>query len=288
MYKLSKSELLEAFNDQVEYIQSSINLFDGGQLNEARRIATALRILFHDTNQSHLLTGQLQVKNNLLFYSLANEYSPTNLLSSWMLLAVHMKIDNGSSFTHFVPRTVKDDHSRTFFLTFDDWWNQVIFDDREYRLTRRDIVLTIANKDGGAHVQGSLPDSYAHLVKQHSLGIMLGDGQPLIDNPALISIRAIADEFISSLELYHKRIVALHAFAGHDFEMHFFDDKKQQRFLWSSTDRSTSPEAMSLVNKYKYERRVDMGVAFTGDTKYREAIVPIGYNVKCNQDLLIK
>jgi|GEM_PF-5212253 len=44
-YKLNDKELLEHWGDQLTFIQSSIVNFDNG--NEARRIATSLRIMFH-------------------------------------------------------------------------------------------------------------------------------------------------------------------------------------------------------------------------------------------------
>lgn len=34
---------------------------------------------------------------------------------------------------------------------FNDWWNEIIFDDKKNKFTRRDIVTYVANQDGGAH-----------------------------------------------------------------------------------------------------------------------------------------
>lgn len=31
---------------------------------------------------------------------------------------------------------------------FNDWWNEIIFDDKKNKFTRRDIVTYVANQDG--------------------------------------------------------------------------------------------------------------------------------------------
>jgi hypothetical protein len=42
-------------------------------------------------------------------------------------------------------------------LQFPHWWNEVIFvDGARAELTRRDLVLAVANQDGGAHVVPTL------------------------------------------------------------------------------------------------------------------------------------
>lgn len=41
-----------------------------------------------------------------------------------------------------------NNQSRCFFLMFNDWWNEIIFDDKKNKFTRRDIVTYVANQDG--------------------------------------------------------------------------------------------------------------------------------------------
>ena len=53
---------------------------------------------------------------------------------------------------------------------FNDWWNEIIFDDKKNKFTRHDIVTYVANQDGGAHVDSELDESYATLTKMNSLG----------------------------------------------------------------------------------------------------------------------
>ena len=53
---------------------------------------------------------------------------------------------------------------------FEDWWNEIIFDDTKNKFTRRDIITFVANQDGGAHVDDELHEKYAMLGKMNSLG----------------------------------------------------------------------------------------------------------------------
>ena len=55
-------ELCHLFAEQLSLIGSSAYMFDRGNRAEAARIATALRVLFHDTPKSHSVVGQLGIK----------------------------------------------------------------------------------------------------------------------------------------------------------------------------------------------------------------------------------
>lgn len=69
-YKLSKQELQDHWDDQDE--------------KEAQRLATHLRVLFHETQKSKSIFGQL--KPQIIFYSSGDLYTPSNLFTSWTLL----------------------------------------------------------------------------------------------------------------------------------------------------------------------------------------------------------
>ena len=67
-YKLSKQEFQDHWDDQIRFIQKSIKEFDLGDEKEAQRLATHLRILFHETSSSKSIFGQLNT--HLVTYSL--------------------------------------------------------------------------------------------------------------------------------------------------------------------------------------------------------------------------
>ena len=65
-------------------IEKSIKEFDRGDEKEAQRLATHLRVLFHETQKSKSIFGQL--KPQIIFYSSGDLYTPSNLFTSWTLL----------------------------------------------------------------------------------------------------------------------------------------------------------------------------------------------------------
>lgn len=247
-YKLSDKELLEHWEDQIEFIRSSIENFDNGNDNESRRIATSLRILFHQTDQSKSLLKQL--KFPIIFYSSGGLYTPSNLLSSWTLLSMEM----GSKGLYYRPSDDDSSHStRTFFLRFEDWWNEIIFDDKNNFFTRKDIVLFVANQDGGAHVDPSMKESFAKLVKYNSLGWVDGMGNYPQNNPIYQAIRVIANEVLTSNNLFKTGMKNRFEQKEKDFEMRFVDSNK--RYKWSNTEINKSEETQQIVEKHKVEPR---------------------------------
>ena len=84
---------------------------------------------------------------------------------------------------------------------FNDWWNEIIFDDKKNKFTRRDIVTYVANQDGGAHVDPELDESYATLTKMDSLGWTGYNVNKPLNNPAYQAIRTIANEVLYSIAI---------------------------------------------------------------------------------------
>ncbi|MNY38532.1 hypothetical protein D3C86_1731660 [compost metagenome] len=88
-------------------------------------------------------------------------------------------------------------------VSFEDWWDKIVFvDQHQSRFSRKDIVLTVANQDGGAHVDPSLDESYIRLAKENSLGWKLSVGsseKDLNNGPVYPSIRSIANELLATL-----------------------------------------------------------------------------------------
>ncbi|MDN6749689.1 MAG: hypothetical protein L0L95_05495, partial [Staphylococcus equorum] len=92
-YKLDRQELFAHWNEQLNFIQSSVSNFDKGNENEARRIATSLRIMFHETSHSHSLVKQINLNHSFFLWSSGELYTPSNLLSSWILLQLNIDKD---------------------------------------------------------------------------------------------------------------------------------------------------------------------------------------------------
>jgi hypothetical protein len=95
---------------------------------------------------------------------------------------------------------------------FADWWNDpVIKDDDNELLSRRDFVLALANKDGGAHID-TLQRRVQRLAQEGSVGWMIGaineEDRPISEqlitlSPILESVRTIAEEVRLTINNQH-------------------------------------------------------------------------------------
>ena len=95
-------------------------------------------------------------------------------------------------------------------MTLHDWWNErVLRDDHRHHFTRRDIILTVANQDGGAHVDPEIDEAYHRLANEHSIGfISVGpDGQKPLEHIEKVYVRQIAWELIQSMERAWAKVI---------------------------------------------------------------------------------
>lgn len=250
-YQQTKDDLLVHWNDQIDFIKRSCESYDTGIHSEAKRIATSLRLLFHNTHFSMSLFNQLGYSNSFLFWSSGSLYTPSNLLPSWTLLSLQLNWEE----MIYLP-ILKDISNRTFFLDLDDWWNEIIFDDKEFFLSRKDVVLSVANKDGGAHVDPEFDESYSNIGKRNSLGFFIETSEEQIppnNNPIYASIRQIACEVLYSCDLFMLTFRRV-PYPDRKFEMRFVDEKNR-RFKWSETDITCSEETKNIISNYRSEPR---------------------------------
>lgn len=190
--KQTKQELLDHLYDNLNFLRLSASAFDAGHTSEAKRLAVTTRLLLHDTNRSKSLLGLLGWKQGVGYLDTAHDYNPNNLISHLGLV-----VFGGGSY--IAPL---DDRPNKFIL-FPKWWNKIIIVDKnKNQFNRRELILALANKDGGAHVDPKLSKAYSDLTRKNSVGWLLSDGT--IDKPMVnierFSMRQIAHEVIRSIE----------------------------------------------------------------------------------------
>jgi hypothetical protein len=196
----SLAELEVHLRDHLDFLQSSADAFDGGKIGEAKRIAVSLRVLFHDTSRSSSLLGQLDLLSGK-FLSTAAPYRPGNM-TSHIGLAMMTMTEAGADY--FAPL---DDVPWKRWLSFGDWWNEIIFVDRERaEMSRKNLVLAVANQDGGAHVDPTLSETYARLSRHNSLGWVFEPGNVPIENVTRSAIRQVGHEALKTLVTGYQRM----------------------------------------------------------------------------------
>jgi hypothetical protein len=196
--KKSRQDLLVLLDECRDFLRSSAASFDGGLDHEAKRLAVTLRVLLHDTAQSHALLTQLGVRDRLRWLNSADPIRPGNLLQTPGL--VIMRVQAGSGGTYIAPLDQRPFEPVT--CDFAAWWHEPVSRLADGTWCRKDYVLTLANKEGGAHVDPDLTPRYDRLVRE-KLGWMYfesGVERPFDGNVATASVRQIAYEVTRTLD----------------------------------------------------------------------------------------
>lgn len=197
---MDRDKLIDQLKRQLNFITTSCRAYDAGHKAEAVRIALAARVLFHDTRNSRsLLVGHLGV-NNIKLRSTAVELDGPKAHAVGFLA---LEADTGSF------RPYYNDSSRDEQIYLSTWWGiePVLKLSRTgEHVTRRDLILAAANKDGGAHVDTERSKEYDRL--EAGLGFQLEVGNRSGERwivtfrfANLAALRQIGHEILTSAEL---------------------------------------------------------------------------------------
>lgn len=196
----SRWDLWQALQEQVDLLTDACVSFDRGREIAGKHISLNLRVLLHDSRASHSLLRMLGLRDKR-FMDSTGDLNPRNLLTDCALCVTAVG-DSGAKFEPlcaagggpFTPRWVP----------FDKWWNaSVIKDNKGRHLKRREIILSVANTDGGAHVDETLDEKYMDLSRLNSLGWVLqsGDVRQALPSPAMACLRQLAHEVLETLKV---------------------------------------------------------------------------------------
>ena len=137
--------LIEQLNRQLKFIEASCCAYDQGSVEEALRIAVSLRVLFHDTAKSTSLLTHLGQKNSVHLISTIGLGKTNQQLGNSMVFSIPVML----TMDGVQPTLGSGSPPRV--VTCDTWWNEIVMSQAQ-RFSRRDVVLSSANQDGGAHV----------------------------------------------------------------------------------------------------------------------------------------
>ncbi len=216
MYDLWVSEVdryRQELRKQLGFLRRSCQWYDEGEVDEAIRIAVPIRTIIHDTRNSTSLLTHLNARGIKLWSSIAG--APENAV--WYQgMGLHKRWIYGNRAGGSYGPSL-DDVPAMVLLPVSEWWNQVEYvfsrwpeDDptgeiEVLRLSRRDIVLTATNKDGGAHVDRKLTPAYERLAADGAVGTFVWESDGVkqmfpITKAHLVALRQIGHEILQSLD----------------------------------------------------------------------------------------
>lgn len=195
----SMDELMEHLTEQINLLALSAKSFDEGYPSSAKMMAVNIRILLHDTSRSDSLLTQLG-KKDILFYTTSMPYNPANLLPHLGLIVIKMG-PGGGDYIAPLEDLLPDRYSRGK-VSFGDWWNEVVLDNKKGQdLSRKDLILSVCNKDGGAHIDLNLSRAYEAITREPFGWSQVSKGveREFPTKPELVSVRQIGHEVLKSL-----------------------------------------------------------------------------------------
>ncbi len=193
----TQEELEAHLSEQLHFLEVSAESFDNGDDSEAKRMAVHIRTLLHDTSNSQSLLKLLSLKEKTTFVDSSSNEEDIGPYTGLVLKSV------GPRGGRYIAPLDDVPPNQVFKkVSFDDYWEKDIFiDNKGGHFSRKKLVLAIANKDGGAHVDPELDKEYAELTKENSLGWVYGnemESGPL-ENASPAAVRQITHEILKTL-----------------------------------------------------------------------------------------
>jgi hypothetical protein len=206
----SNDELLDELRKQFELLKSACNLYDAGDGLQVLNVAARLRVILNPPNS---LINKLHLQRQLnLRDTSTHRLDPDRHMC---IANVGVEISHGDC-ARWVPLLDgwPPGHPVQQPQRFGIWWNEPIMPrsvqdglDRTPRYSRRDLVLGVANKDGGTHVDNRDVDYDSLTRDSFSMEVAFKDtkGQsefmPIIGNPVDAAVRQIGHEVLVTLSL---------------------------------------------------------------------------------------
>lgn len=194
------NKFLESLKVHLAFLARSCELYDQGHKEEALRLAVSLRVIFHDTKQSTSLLQYTNLKDKIKLIStfvspksMGDKFGNVN----WHTVIPLMLTSNGVE----APTSSWDVQSTLF---INDWWNEEIWLENQLKLSRKDIVLSAANQDGGAHLDAN-PSTKTRSLKAGPTVTVKINGKLVengLTNHHYPIIRQISYEVLKSNELF--------------------------------------------------------------------------------------
>ncbi|MCF8304095.1 MAG: hypothetical protein K9I94_12525 [Bacteroidales bacterium] len=191
----------EHLKNQLRFINLSCKSFDKGFLEESLRLSVCIRVIFHNTRNSTSILKHLD-KENINVLSSCGENRNEDVQNATFLESLIM-FEGGKGL-----RPMLNDGPAWCYeeIYFSEWWNQIVLitNEGQDKFSRKSLILNLANKDGGAHVDENLDLDYERLKDGYWIYPNEVDGEEIdtkFEDPHYLHVRQIAWEILNSKDL---------------------------------------------------------------------------------------
>jgi hypothetical protein len=201
-----RNSLSDRLGEHLELMRVLCECYDRGDEIVALSIATAIRVLVHDTDSSTSPLKHLGRKDRR--YLSTNFRDPAQRVHLGLVRRINVGVNDGNGgeakYWPLCDELYFPSPTEHFsLLAFDDWWKEPVFENAKCNLTRKDLVLIMANKDGGAHFDIEIDERYDDFRKSSSGGSSLfgrlsGAVRGYDNVPIHPAVRQIAYELLRS------------------------------------------------------------------------------------------
>ena len=188
--------------NHLRFIERSGRAFDAGDESEALRIATSLRVIFHQTGSSTSLLTHLGATGISMLSTTCSPVgpgAPSNLAK--------LEIRRTDQDITFRSSALLDSAVMKRDIPFADWWQtEIVCLTSSVQMTRKSLVLAVANQDGGAHVDAKLEPDYTAIKSGAGICVTFlpAGGQPVeipLESHSVATLRQIGYDVLHSSEL---------------------------------------------------------------------------------------
>jgi hypothetical protein len=157
--------VLIPLREHVDFVVRAADAYDAGFTAEITRCAVALKALYHSpAPYLSWLAKADGLQGGFLSTALPRGAEGVGRYGSLVITA---NFDGRP--IYFCPL---DSAWFGRWVKFSDWWNEPVFiDELKQELSRRDVVLAVAAKDGGSNLESSLTIAYSRLSEFATLGM---------------------------------------------------------------------------------------------------------------------
>lgn len=183
----------------IHFMLESTLAYDMGFEGEAQRLAVVIRVLFEGPDGSGPLLKKID--KELYLYDNSPEYNPS-LGLAYSGLALYAPIKGKEAYS---PRMGRNPGVPIRKANYDEWWHKVVvIDDAQgLKLTRKDIIVAVANTYGDASVRPKLNQEFNKLILDKPVGWVnekKGVKRSTLQHIEFASTRHMAWEILLALE----------------------------------------------------------------------------------------